>query len=79
MKRGSRMKHYQAELVVDSRCVLGEGPTWDSRDGSLYWLDIEGKKLHRYIPKTGRHEVRELPHRFGSIVMRESGGAVFIA
>lgn len=28
------------ELVVDSRCGLGEAPVWSERSNCLYWLDI---------------------------------------
>jgi sugar lactone lactonase YvrE len=31
---------YIPELVVDSRCRLGEAPVWSERSNSLYWLDI---------------------------------------
>jgi sugar lactone lactonase YvrE len=36
-----------AEVVADSpRCGLGESPVWDDRTGLLYWIDIEGRRLH---------------------------------
>lgn len=35
-----------AELAVDCRCELGEGPQWDAESGRLYWCDILGKCLH---------------------------------
>ena len=28
------------ELVVDSKCIIGEGPVWDSDTGKLYFIDI---------------------------------------
>src|ERR1700677_1130205 len=28
------------ELIVDSRCRLGEAPVWAARSGRLFWLDI---------------------------------------
>jgi len=30
----------QAELILDARATLGEGPAWDSKSGILYWVDI---------------------------------------
>ena len=30
------------ELVVDSKCIIGEGPVWDERTGKLYFIDILG-------------------------------------
>jgi xylono-1,5-lactonase len=29
------------------RAVLGEGPVWDARDNSVYFVDIKGRALHR--------------------------------
>jgi sugar lactone lactonase YvrE len=35
----------QAELFVDSRCELGEGPFWHPLLGRLFWFDILNKTL----------------------------------
>jgi sugar lactone lactonase YvrE len=35
-----------AELFIQARAELGEGPVWDARTQTLYWLDIYGKRLH---------------------------------
>lgn len=37
-----------AELFCDARALLGEGPVWDHQKNCLYWVDIEGRRLHRY-------------------------------
>jgi sugar lactone lactonase YvrE len=42
------MKLYKAELVVDSRSVLGEGPVWNDETKHVYWVDITGKRLYSY-------------------------------
>ncbi|MBO5308322.1 MAG: SMP-30/gluconolactonase/LRE family protein, partial [Lentisphaeria bacterium] len=34
------------ELVIDSKCIIGEGPVWDSETGKLYFIDILGRKMH---------------------------------
>ncbi|SES26084.1 Sugar lactone lactonase YvrE [Vreelandella subterranea] len=44
-----------AELAVDCRCELGEGPQWDAESGRLYWCDILGKCLHWLSPENGDH------------------------
>lgn len=34
---------------------LGEGPHWDVDTQSLYFVDIFGKSIHRYVPATKKH------------------------
>jgi len=34
-----------AELFIDSRCELGEGPIWNHFNGRLYWFDILNQTL----------------------------------
>lgn len=48
---------------------LGECPLWSGRDGWLYWIDIDGRAVHRIDPATEATESRELPDRPGSAVL----------
>jgi D-xylonolactonase len=34
--------------VANPGCILGEGPVWDARSQSVYWVDILGCRIHRY-------------------------------
>ncbi|KAF5277414.1 hypothetical protein FQA39_LY06227 [Lamprigera yunnana] len=34
---------------------LGEGPHWDEETQSLYFVDIIGKSVHKYVPSTKKH------------------------
>lgn len=34
---------------------LGEGPHWDAETQSLYFVDIFGKAIHKYVPCTKKH------------------------
>jgi sugar lactone lactonase YvrE len=36
----------QAEVLIDVRATLGEGPRWDAPRQRLLWVDIEGRGLH---------------------------------
>jgi len=38
----------QAQLVLDAQATLGEGPAWDARTQTLYWVDILERRLHVY-------------------------------
>jgi sugar lactone lactonase YvrE len=33
------------EVACSYRCELGEGPAWDERDETLWWVDIDGHQL----------------------------------
>lgn len=36
----------KAELILDAKATLGEGPAWDSKTQTLYWLDILEKRIY---------------------------------
>ena len=40
----------KAELAFKTDALLGEGAIWNHKENTLYWVDIEGKKLHIYDP-----------------------------
>ena len=62
--------------VVDARALLGESTYWDSRAERLWWIDIYGKKIHRYDPISGRDEAFDAPEYLGCLAVRERGGLV---
>ena len=66
----------EAELFVDARARLGEGPVWDARSGRLIWVDIEGAALHSTHPETGETTTLPMPSPIGIAVPRQSGGFV---
>jgi len=34
------------EIIHDAKATLGEGPAWDSKTDTLYWVDILEKRVH---------------------------------
>ena len=58
---------------MDSKATLGEGPVWDHKQSWLYWVDILGKKIHRYDPITQINSSVDVEHYVGAIAIRESG------
>jgi sugar lactone lactonase YvrE len=66
----------QAELVLDARARLGEGPVWDAREGRLYWVDIDGCALHVLDPQTGEDRSVAVEGRIGFAAPRSGGGLI---
>ncbi|MGC9450363.1 MAG: SMP-30/gluconolactonase/LRE family protein [Oceanipulchritudo sp.] len=60
------METLRAEPIHLSRCTLGEGPVWQK--DSLWWVDIEGRLLHKWIPLSGEKETFPMPERIGFAV-----------
>ena len=67
---------------ADVRCVLkwnaivGESPLWHPAEKRLYWVDIHGKKVHRFDPATGQNETFNLPDLVTCLAFRKEGGLV---
>jgi sugar lactone lactonase YvrE len=58
----------------DIQCRWGEGPIW--WQDALYFVDIEGHRVHRYDPANGAAQTWEIGQRVGTVVPRESGGLI---
>lgn len=59
-------------------CALGEGPVWDDRAGVLWFVDIDGRMVHRFDPETGARWSWQPPCRIGALALR-AGGSGFVA
>ena len=59
------------EQIYDSCTLLGECPVWDVRENVLYWIDIDGQKIHRFDPSSGENITMNLPNKIGSFALRE--------
>ena len=44
--------------------IAGESPFWHPREQALYWVDIAGHKLNRFVPATAAHASGRLPPRW---------------
>ena len=55
-----------AELLLEARAVLAEGPRWDAASGRLLWVDIEAGVLHLLDPSSGADRALELGSRVGA-------------
>lgn len=60
--------------VIDkARLIVGECPLWDERKGLLYTIDIRGKCIRCWDPKSQAHTQVDCPQEIGSIALMEDG------
>jgi sugar lactone lactonase YvrE len=64
------------ELLTESKAELGEGPSWDSRNNMLYWVDIQGGNVHMYKPDISEDTIIHTGSYVSSVVPRMSGGVL---
>lgn len=63
------------EVRVAARlgATLGEGPVWDAQRGCLWFVDIKGKKLHRFDPASGALTSADAPGEIGWALPADNG------
>ncbi|MFD1315688.1 SMP-30/gluconolactonase/LRE family protein [Namhaeicola litoreus] len=66
----------KAELLYQTQAQLGEGAFWDYQNQIFFWVDIEGKQLHYFNPKTSKDNFIEMPSRIGTVVPIEKNKVV---
>jgi L-arabinonolactonase len=68
-----------ATCVLPAAAQLGECPVWSPSEARLYWVDIDGRAVHRYDPRTGLDEQRPAPGRPASLALTATPGRVLVA
>ena len=63
-------------LILDVQCALGESPVWWKEAGVLVFVDIVGRRLHRFEPRSGRHEIAAVEEDIGCVAPAKGGGYV---
>lgn len=69
----------QVEHLLTVQDELGECPIWDPAEQALYWVDIEGNRVHRYEPASGCHEIRQPGFPMTAFGLRDTGGWITAA
>jgi sugar lactone lactonase YvrE len=61
----------RAELISDAKATLGEGPAWDAKTQTLYWVDILERRVY-----AGTRIIARLDDLIGCIAPRKNGHLV---
>lgn len=49
------MKSEKFTIAHDERMQVGESAVWHAVESALYWVDIDGKSVHRLHPSSGKY------------------------
>ena len=61
------------ETVIPETFLLGEGPVWDFRRKSIYWVDILNGQIHEYHPSDKIHKVISVQQMIGAMAICKNG------
>src|SRR5947209_7182881 len=50
MRRRRRLMEF--EVVLETKDIIGESPTWSAEERALYWIDVKRPALYRYQPNS---------------------------
>lgn len=76
LKKTTVMPTSEITALFETPMLLGECPVWHPEEGSLYWIDIAGRSVHRYQLDSKSHASWPLPSEPGCITRCASGGMV---
>ncbi len=58
--------------VDPAGAVLGEGPLWVAEENALYWVDIKGRRLHRYRLNDAEAASWPMPENLAWVIPRRN-------
>lgn len=73
------VKTANATLEFEIKALLGEGAIWNHKTQEFYWIDIEGRALNIYNPKTKINRSLQTPSQIGTVVPSEEKDEAIVA
>jgi sugar lactone lactonase YvrE len=64
------------QAIGTSRDAVGESPVWSVAEQALYWVDIEGRCIHRMEWATRVQQTWTVPERVGCIALSTRGTVI---
>jgi sugar lactone lactonase YvrE len=62
------------KLAWDAPMAVGECPLWHHGEGNLYWVDIDGRMVHRLRPASGEHAAWRMQSEPSALAIDAAGG-----
>ena len=69
----------EIEHVLPVQNEVGETPLWIPEQKALWWIDIEGKRVHRLDPAAGEHQTFDVDFPITALARRAAGGWIAAA
>lgn len=69
----------QADLFLNAKAQLAEGPVWDDRRNELVWVDILRGQIHRTSEDGGADDVTALDEPVGAVALTDDAGMLAAA
>ncbi len=66
----------RVEVALDVGITCGESPVWVADERVIYFTDIPGKTINRFVPGTGEHRNWKMPEEVCSFALRAKGGLI---
>jgi len=63
-------------VVITSHNQIGESPVWSGSENALYWVDVEGRLIQRWLAHDQSIRRWEMEEPVGCIGLRKRGGLV---
>jgi len=72
----SSLRNSEPRVVSTGRDQVGESPVWNATSQALYWVDIEGRHVHRLDWASGQQQTWNMPERVGCIALTGDGRVI---
>lgn len=68
--------NFPVDVVVDHKCLLGEGPLWDPAQKTISWVDILNGEIHEFDLIRKSHRIIPVNQMIGSIALCTNGNYI---
>jgi len=66
----------EIQVITNQKYELAEGPVWDARSQSIYWVDILKGALHEFNFQNSNHHTYSINEMIGSFALCKNGKMV---